>query len=300
MSLVVKLKRDELRLVAEEIDLTVPRDAKVFYIKRLIEESDVFKEDYEFVKTVIEQVVEKSKTQKFKLNSQIELGCLKLERVKVELKLEKLRNSANNCEISLNVCDTEMSINEDMELPQATERVIPLESERAKRLNVGPDAMAQPVTVPEEKCLPRALLISTDEMCEEKEERLVDVIKETAKEDINPVVLNSEPSNLNNDEIEEIITESVVYKPNLKASSNVIFVQRHLCFKRNHSQVKRGAEQHALKLLFIQRIGFMRRRPITRKKVRLKSRVSDIDSQKYCHGVRKKYTVQLNKQLDLF
>ncbi|GFT52670.1 uncharacterized protein TNCV_3765531 [Trichonephila clavipes] len=204
MSLVVKLKRDELRLVAEEIGLTVPRDAKMFYLKRLIEESDVFKEDYEFVKTVIEQVVEKSKTQKSKLNSQIELERLKLERVKAELKLAKLRNSANNREISLNVCDTEMSINEDMELPQATERVIPLESELAKILNVGPDAMAQPVTVPEERCLPRALLISADEMCEEKEERSVDVIKETAKEDINPVVLNSEPLNLNNDEIEEI------------------------------------------------------------------------------------------------
>ncbi|GFU86751.1 uncharacterized protein TNCV_1354411 [Trichonephila clavipes] len=58
-----------------------------------------------------------------------------------------------------------------MELPQATERVIPLESERAKMLSVGPDAMAQPVTVPEEKCLPRALLISADEMCEEKKKR---------------------------------------------------------------------------------------------------------------------------------
>ncbi|GFW43470.1 arm_2 domain-containing protein [Trichonephila clavipes] len=64
---------------------------------------------------------------------------------------------------------------EDRELPQATERVIPLESERAKMLSVGPDTMAQPVTVPEEKCLPRALLIFADEMCEEKEERSVDV-----------------------------------------------------------------------------------------------------------------------------
>ncbi|GFW54752.1 integrase catalytic domain-containing protein [Trichonephila clavipes] len=90
---------------------------------------------------------------------------------------------------------------EEMELPQATERVIPLESERAKMLSVGSDAKAQPVTVPEEKCLPRALplLISADEMCEEKEERSVDVIKETAKEDI-----SREPLNLNNDEIEEI------------------------------------------------------------------------------------------------
>ncbi|GFT41884.1 uncharacterized protein TNCV_1667381 [Trichonephila clavipes] len=84
---------------------------------------------------------------------------------------------------------------EDMELPQAIERA-PLESEQAQMLSVGPDAMAQPVTVLEEKCLPRELLISADEMCEEKEERSVDVIKETAKED------SREPLNLNNDEIE--------------------------------------------------------------------------------------------------
>ncbi|GFY13434.1 integrase catalytic domain-containing protein [Trichonephila clavipes] len=88
---------------------------------------------------------------------------------------------------------------EDMELSQATERVIPLESERAKMLSVVPDATVKPVIVPEEKCLFRALLISADEMCEEKEERLADVIKETAKEDI-----SREPLNLNNDEIEEI------------------------------------------------------------------------------------------------
>ncbi|GFW53437.1 hypothetical protein TNCV_3928161 [Trichonephila clavipes] len=79
MSIVVKLKRDELKLVAEEIGLTVPRDAKMVYLKRSIEESDVFKEVYEFVKTVIEQVLEESETQKSK--SQIELERLKLERL---------------------------------------------------------------------------------------------------------------------------------------------------------------------------------------------------------------------------
>ncbi|GFW58814.1 hypothetical protein TNCV_4046531 [Trichonephila clavipes] len=57
---------------------------------------------------------------------------------------------------------------EDMELPQATERVIPLESERAKMLNMGPDDVAQPVTVLEEKCLLRALLISADECVKKK------------------------------------------------------------------------------------------------------------------------------------
>ncbi|GFS94531.1 uncharacterized protein TNCV_2015321 [Trichonephila clavipes] len=167
-----------------------------------------------------------------------------------------------------------------MELPQATERVIPLESELAKMLNVGPDAMAQPVTVLEERCLPRALLISADEMCEEKEERSVDVIKETAKEDINSVVLNSEPLNLNNDEIEEI-KQKVWFKPNLKASSNVIFVHHHW---RKYSQVQRGVGNPTRKLPFIQP-SVMRKRSTTRKKVRLKSRMSDIDSQKYQKSV---------------
>ncbi|GFT43687.1 hypothetical protein TNCV_1554691 [Trichonephila clavipes] len=59
---------------------------------------------------------------------------------------------------------------DDTELPEATERVLPLESERAKMLSVAPDAVAQPVTVPEKKGLPRNSfsepLISTDEISE--------------------------------------------------------------------------------------------------------------------------------------
>ncbi|GFV82345.1 uncharacterized protein TNCV_3443351 [Trichonephila clavipes] len=98
---------------------------------------------------------------------------------------------------------------EDMELPQATERVLPLESERAKMLSVGPDYMAQSVTVPEEKGLSRVQLISADERCEEKGETSVDVIKETAKEDINTVVLGRDPLNLDDDEKEVERTESV-------------------------------------------------------------------------------------------
>ncbi|GFX55671.1 uncharacterized protein TNCV_269591 [Trichonephila clavipes] len=65
-----------------------------------------------------------------------------------------LRNSANNREISLNERDTEMSINEDMELPQGTEEALPLKSERAHMISVIPDAVAQPVIVGEKKGLP--------------------------------------------------------------------------------------------------------------------------------------------------
>ncbi|GFW73670.1 uncharacterized protein TNCV_1541251 [Trichonephila clavipes] len=143
------------------------------------------------------------------------------------------------------------AFNEDIELPQATVRFIPLESERAKILSVGPDAKAQPVTVPEEKCLPRALLISADAtFCEEKEERSVDGIKETAKEDINPVVLNREPFNLDDDEIEEVEnTQKVCFNLNLRVSSSVIFVRHHW---RKYSQVQRGVGKPTRKLPFIQ------------------------------------------------
>ncbi|GFV01771.1 splicing factor 3B subunit 2 [Trichonephila clavipes] len=89
-------------------------------------------------------------------------------------------------------------------------------------LNVGPDAMAQPVTVPEERCLPRALLISADEMCEER---------------------------------------------------------------GKISRFQRGVGNPTRKLPFIQPSVVMRKRSTTRKKVRLKSRISDIDSQKYQKSV---------------
>ncbi|GFX88857.1 integrase catalytic domain-containing protein [Trichonephila clavipes] len=110
MSIVVKLKKDELKLVSEEIGLTVPREAKRVDLKRLIEESDVFKEDYEFVKTVIEQLLEETKTQESELNSQLELERLKLERVKAELELAQLGTNASKSETSFNKCETEMSI----------------------------------------------------------------------------------------------------------------------------------------------------------------------------------------------
>ncbi|GFV65727.1 uncharacterized protein TNCV_4153631 [Trichonephila clavipes] len=140
---------------------------------------------------------------------------------------------------------------EDKELPQVTKRVLPLESERAQMLSVDPDALAQPDTVREEKGLSRIQLISVDEMCEEKEEASVDVMKETAKEDINPVILSKEPVNLD-DEIEEV-KQKVCFNPNLKASNNIIFVQHHW------RKVQRGVEKPTRKLPFIQRFGVMKR-----------------------------------------
>ncbi|GFY48953.1 hypothetical protein TNIN_377221 [Trichonephila inaurata madagascariensis] len=44
---------------------------------------------------------------------------------------------------------------EGMGLPKGTEKVRPLESERAYMLSMDPEAVAQPVTVEEDNCLPR-------------------------------------------------------------------------------------------------------------------------------------------------
>ncbi|GFR16641.1 hypothetical protein TNCT_330341 [Trichonephila clavata] len=114
-------------------------------------------------------------------------------------------------------------------------------------------------------------------MYKEKEETSVNVIKDKAKEDVNPVCVNS----------------------NLKISSNVILVPHHSCFKHKNSQDKRGVERHALELLdFIKRFGIMRRRQALRertkttkaelrKRVRLKLRFSEY-SQKHQNSVFKR------------
>ncbi|GFQ65180.1 integrase catalytic domain-containing protein [Trichonephila clavata] len=140
MSIVSKLKKNELKLVAEKIGLTVPGDAKMIDLKRLIEESDVFKEDYEFVKSVIEQVLEEVKTQKSQLNGEIELERLKLERVKAELKLAKLRSSTNNSETSLNGGETEASIDFDtLKEPIVSDKMFQtIDRETAAHINIRP------------------------------------------------------------------------------------------------------------------------------------------------------------------
>ncbi|GBM96046.1 hypothetical protein AVEN_111440-1 [Araneus ventricosus] len=96
MAGIAKLKKDELKLVAEEIGLAVTESMKKSEIRRLIEESEVFINDHETVQDAIDQVLEeKKKNQK---SDQIELERLKLERIKVKLQLAQLK--ANNIEIS--------------------------------------------------------------------------------------------------------------------------------------------------------------------------------------------------------
>ncbi|GFW03302.1 hypothetical protein TNCV_464161 [Trichonephila clavipes] len=114
-----------------------------------------------------------------------------------------------------------------MKLPQGIEKFFPLKSEGAHMLSVDPDAVAQPITVGEEKGFPRDSsnkhLISEDEMCEieEKPKLSKRKLKKSSRMTVE-------------------VKQKVCVNSNFKASSNVIFVQRHLNFKRKSSQDRRG------------------------------------------------------------
>ncbi|GFQ81944.1 hypothetical protein TNCT_643481 [Trichonephila clavata] len=152
-----------------------------------------------------------------------------------------------------------------MEVPQAIEKVLVFKGERAQILSVNPDAVAQPVTVGEGKGLSRdsskvPLIPADNEMCEGKGETPVDVIRDEVKDYISPAILNKETLGLEYDEIEEksklfqikrkkLSRKTVAelqQRVNLKASSNIILVLHHWCFKgKQDKQDKQGIEKPA-------------------------------------------------------
>ncbi|GFR11501.1 hypothetical protein TNCT_119031 [Trichonephila clavata] len=112
-------------------------------------------------------------------------------------------------------------------------------------------------------------------MCEGKEETPVDVIRDKVKDDINPAILSKETLDLENDKIEEEKSKlfkrklkklsrktvaELQQKVNLKASSNIILVLHHWCFKgKQDKQDKQGIEKPAWKLLdVIKRVGIIK------------------------------------------
>jgi len=61
MAVKLNLKKDELAKLAEELGLSVPAKAKVVELKTLIETSDLYKKDAEFVSNLIDNILEEKK-----------------------------------------------------------------------------------------------------------------------------------------------------------------------------------------------------------------------------------------------
>ncbi|GFS79892.1 uncharacterized protein NPIL_125551 [Nephila pilipes] len=95
MSGIAKLRKVELRIVAEEIGLVVKEGMKKSELRRLIEDSDVFKNDNEAVKSAVEDVLE-NRNKKSDQDGEIEIERLKIERIKLELQLAQVKANGNN------------------------------------------------------------------------------------------------------------------------------------------------------------------------------------------------------------
>ncbi|GFS61924.1 hypothetical protein TNIN_358741 [Trichonephila inaurata madagascariensis] len=98
MSTIKSLKKDELLLVAEELGLDIPQNPKIIELKKLIESSEIFETDKEFLQSVLDSVLAeknaKIEQEKSKLESEkakIEFEKIKKEQLKIELELTNAR-----------------------------------------------------------------------------------------------------------------------------------------------------------------------------------------------------------------
>ncbi|GFW43670.1 uncharacterized protein TNCV_4770191 [Trichonephila clavipes] len=117
MALKLNLKKDELISVAVEMGLVIPSKAKIIDLKKLIESSAVNKNDIEFVRSLVENALEKSKqeaeknereaeknereaeknereAEKNKREAEIQLEKVKLSQIEKQLELEEVRKES--------------------------------------------------------------------------------------------------------------------------------------------------------------------------------------------------------------
>ncbi|GFY09339.1 integrase catalytic domain-containing protein [Trichonephila clavipes] len=103
MVLKLNLKKDELIWVAVEMGLEIPSKAKIIDLKKLIESSAVYKNDIEFVRSLVENALEKSKqeAEKNEREAEIQLEKIKLSQIEKQLELAKVRKESEKNSQSL-------------------------------------------------------------------------------------------------------------------------------------------------------------------------------------------------------
>ncbi|GFX04651.1 integrase catalytic domain-containing protein [Trichonephila clavipes] len=96
MALKLNLNKDELISFAVEMGLVIPSDAKIIDLKKLIESSAVYKNDIEFVRSLVENALEKSKqeAEKNEREAEIQLEKIKLSQIEKQLELAKVRKES--------------------------------------------------------------------------------------------------------------------------------------------------------------------------------------------------------------
>ncbi|GFY09385.1 uncharacterized protein TNCV_1941951 [Trichonephila clavipes] len=95
-----KLKKDELKIVAEELNLTVPEGAKIADLKKLIVNSDVYKNDKELVQSAIDYALAEIKNKRFDSETKLEFERIKLAQLQKQLELANIqKNLLQNSDI---------------------------------------------------------------------------------------------------------------------------------------------------------------------------------------------------------
>ncbi|XP_055924458.1 uncharacterized protein LOC129956555 [Argiope bruennichi] len=106
---ITKFKKEELKAIAEELKLPIPDNAKVLDLRKLIQESKIYKTDKESYQTIVDCVLEEINERKDKLErkkleneNRLEFERIKLSQLERELEIAKLREQSRESAEILN------------------------------------------------------------------------------------------------------------------------------------------------------------------------------------------------------
>ncbi|GFY02110.1 DUF1758 domain-containing protein [Trichonephila clavipes] len=95
-----KLGKDELKIVAEELNLTVQEGAKIAGLKNLIVNSDAYKNDKELVQSAIDYALAEIKNKRLDSEIKLEFERIKLAQLQKQLELANIqKNLIENSDI---------------------------------------------------------------------------------------------------------------------------------------------------------------------------------------------------------
>ncbi|GFV45226.1 DUF1758 domain-containing protein [Trichonephila clavipes] len=125
-----KLKKDELKIVAEELNLTVPEGAKIADLKSLIVNSYVYKTDKELVQSAIDYALAEIKNKRLDGETKLEFERIKLAQLQKQLELANIqKNLPQNSDIrNQSVLETAVNINVETLLKSVKTLTIPVPS----------------------------------------------------------------------------------------------------------------------------------------------------------------------------
>ncbi|GFU96810.1 uncharacterized protein TNCV_5005331 [Trichonephila clavipes] len=125
-----KLGKDELKIVAEELNLTVPEGAKIAGLKSVIVNSDVYKNDKELVQSAIDYALAEIKNKRLDSETKLEFERIKLAQLQKQLELANIqKNLIENSDIrNPSVFETAANINVETLLKSVKTLTIPVPS----------------------------------------------------------------------------------------------------------------------------------------------------------------------------